>query len=147
MPLQYPPQVGDLLLCDYPQWIELGDLEKGEMQKRRLVVVLQNRLPRRCGLVTVIPLSTSAPHHEIDYQCKITFERSPPEPFTGLVKWAKADMINTVSYERLGLPYDGKCTETKKRKYIKIRLEKEQMAEIRKCVCRALGMESLTQHL
>lgn len=147
MPLQYPPQIGDVLLCDYPQWTELGDLEQGEMQKRRLVVVLHNRLPKRSGLVTVVPLSTSAPHKDIKYQCKIVFECSPPPPFEGLIKWAKADMINTVSYARLSLPYDGKCSETRRRKYVKIRLTKNQMLDIRTCLCIALGMESLTKYL
>lgn len=147
MTLQYPPQIGDILLCDYPEWSELGDLEKGEMQKRRMVVVLHNRLPYRSGLATVIPLSTSAPRAEVQYQCKVVFEKSPPEPFTGLIKWAKADMLNTVSYERLSLPYDGRCEETSRRKYVKMRLSKDQMRDIRRALCVALGMESLTCHI
>ncbi|RUT27496.1 hypothetical protein C0V97_00800 [Asaia sp. W19] len=144
MSLQYPPQVGDVLLCDYPEWVDNGDLAIGEMQKRRLVVVLHNRLPYRDRLVAVAPFSTTPPRQSVAYQCKVTFEKPPPDPFSSLIKWAKADMINTVSYDRLSLPYDGKDAATSRRKYVKIRLPKEDMEKIKRCVCISLGLQTLT---
>lgn len=99
------------------------------------------------GLCLVVPFSMTPPHARVQYQCKVDIGTDPPEPFAGQIKWAKADMINTVCYERLSLPYAGRCPDTRKRKYIKIRLPKAEMHKVRCAMMHGLGLPDLIKHL
>ena len=96
---------GIVLMCDF------SGFRVPEMVKTRMVVVLSPRR-RRTGrgkvLYTVVPLSTVEPgqiepyHHRMDPQSLPVSQRSPDKD-----SWAKCDMVNTVSSERLTVPQSG----------------------------------------
>ncbi|WP_394341567.1 type II toxin-antitoxin system PemK/MazF family toxin [Rhodobacter sp. CZR27] len=115
------------------------------MVKERLAVVVSPRLPHRDGLCTVVPLSTTASRSGIRYQCRVELPMPAPAPYAGTIKWAKCDMLATLSYTRMQLPFTGRDRTTGKRKYLQIVLEAEQMAKVRTAMLHALGLESLTE--
>lgn len=142
MPLKFPPQLGLIVICDY---------SKGfcppEMVKERLAVVVSKRLPHRDGLCTVVPLSTSPSRSGIKYQCRVDLPFEAPEPYEGTVKWAKADMLATLGYNRMGLPFTGRDPVTGNRKYLKIVLPPEELLKVRHAMLHALDLDVLTNHL
>lgn len=93
MPLLYQPKPASIVVCDFRGFIV------PEMVKVRPVVVLAKH-KHNAQLVTVIPLSTTAPaivqahHHEL---CACPLPDQPP--YTRV--WAKCDMIYTVALGRL----------------------------------------------
>jgi mRNA interferase MazF len=111
MALKYPVVPKTILLCDY----NMGGFRAPEMVKRRPVVVLVGRLPRRDYLHTVVPLSGSesgANHH-----CRIELDEPLPGKFAQTVWWVKADMVSTVCFERLDL-FRTERDHEGKRKYL-----------------------------
>jgi mRNA interferase MazF len=135
MPIQFPVPPGTLLLCDYNTGFMVP-----EMVKRRPAIVLSPRLPHRNNLCTVAPLSTTAPEREVEYVCKITPLMALPRPWDAPEMWVKADMLATVCFSRSDLfRADGRDREGK-RIFLKPRLPSEDMARVRHCVLRALGM-------
>lgn len=117
-----------------------------EMVKIRLCVVITPRLRRRRGLCSVVPLSTSDPAPVEEYHRYVEFERDLPRPWRGRMKWAKCDMIATVSYARLS-PIGVGRRDGGKRRYIYPRLTDGQLKDIRKGVLCALALRDLTAHL
>lgn len=142
MPLKYPPQLGQIVICDYST-----GFRKPEMVKERLAVVVSKRLPHRDGLCTVVPLSTTPSRSGIKYQCKVELPFEAPTPYAGIIKWAKADMLATLSYDRMGLPYTGRNPATGKRKYLKMVLQPAELKKIRQAILFALDLDDLTNHL
>lgn len=142
MGLQYPPQLGLVVICDYST-----GFRKPEMVKERLAVVVSQRLPHRDGLCTVVPLSTTPSRAGIKYQCKVELPFEAPAPYPGKIKWAKADMLATLCYDRMGLPYTGRDKLTGKRKYLKIILAEDELKKIRHAMLHALSLDSLAAHL
>lgn len=141
MPIRFPPVPGQVLVCNY----DTG-FKPPEMVKERLVVVVSPRLPYRDDLCTVVPLSTTPPRSNILYQCKVLLPFSAPPPYEGAFKFAKADMLATLGYNRLNMPYAGKDSGGK-RKYVKLVLAAEELAKLRKCILFALGLDTLTKDL
>ncbi|WP_408901575.1 type II toxin-antitoxin system PemK/MazF family toxin [Pararoseomonas indoligenes] len=127
------------MICNYN-----SGFREPEMVKERLAVVVSPRLPHRDRLCTVVPLSTTPARAGIRYQCKIMLPTPAPAPYEGTLKWAKADMLATVCYDRLTLPYTGRDPVGGKRKYLKIIVPESGMQDIRLAMLHALGMESLT---
>jgi len=142
MEMRYAPLAGQILICNY----DTGFREP-EMVKERLVVVVSPRLPHRDGLCTVVPLSTTPPRSGIRYQCKVALPYSAPPPYEGQFKFAKADMLATVAYRRLTMPYTGRDPRSGKRKYLKMVLVPDELAKVRRSVLFALGLDPLTEHL
>lgn len=131
MALKYPPRPGAVLKCDYR-----GGFEPPEMVKTRCVVVISPRFPKRKGLATVVPLSTTPPRPVMGYHCTIRFDPPLPRPFDGIEKWVKADMVATVSEDRLSALFskvDGK------RIFDNRKVSDEDLARIRECVRFAIG--------
>lgn len=135
MPLKYPPRRGAVVICDFDR----GGFRPPEMVKMRPAVVLGDRLRNRDNLANVVPLSGTPPPFEgCDYQCKITLPQLLPAPFDGnLDWWAKADMITTVSYDRLDLPRSGR-DQNGKRKYLTLRITADQLNQIKATVLVAI---------
>lgn len=136
--LRYPPKPGTLVICDYST-----GFREPEMVKKRLAVVVSPRLPHRDWLCTVVPLSTTPPAHRVAYQCKITLSTSPPKPFEGVDKWAKADMLFTAAYGpggRLDLPHTERDKATGRRQYLTIVLDDEMLERVRTAVLSGLGI-------
>ncbi|WP_414714107.1 type II toxin-antitoxin system PemK/MazF family toxin [Sphingomonas sp.] len=77
MALSYYPSTGEILVCHYGQ-----AAFEPEMNKSRPVVVIGPRLRRRGRLVTVVPLSTTAPTSTEPYHCLIQLDQSLPAPFS-----------------------------------------------------------------
>jgi len=141
MPIQFPPKAGQVLICNYNT-----GFKEPEMVKERLAVVVSPRLPHRDHLCTVVPLSTTPPRAGLKYQCKVELPFTAPHPYEGQFKFAKADMLATVAYSRLSMPYDGK-DQGGKRKYLKIVLDQGELQKVHTCILHALGLESLTEYL
>lgn len=141
MAIQYPVSPGTLLLCNY----DTG-FNPPEMVKRRPAVVISPRLPRRDGLCTVVPLSTTPPDHDVPYQCRIELPAPLPEPFTALVVWAKADMMATVGFQRLDL-FRTARDQSGRRKYLTPKLPPDDLLRVRVSVLHALGLSDLTKFL
>ena len=142
MPLKFPPTPGLVVSCDYATGFRAP-----EMVKERLAVVVSPRLPHRDNLCTVVPLSTTPARSGIRYQCRITLPMMAPPPYEGTIKWAKADMLATVGFGRLDLPYTGRDPASGKRRYVQIRVTPDDMKTIRSAILHALGLERLTDHL
>jgi uncharacterized protein YifN (PemK superfamily) len=113
------------------------------MVKRRPVVVISPRLPHRDGLCTVVPLSTTPPGHAVPYVCQIDRTDPLPAPFSATTMWAKADMLATVSLERLDLFRTARDTSGK-RAYLRPMLPPEDLHRVRTCVLHAIGWPGLT---
>lgn len=93
MPLQHVPKAGQVLVCDFRGYI------RPEMVKVRPVVIVSPNHLRHPGLVTVVPLSTTAPDAVQPYHYRLANNPIPGDAATEL--WAKCDMAATVCLERL----------------------------------------------
>jgi len=142
MALKFPPKPGLIVICDYTTGFRAP-----EMVKERLAVVISPRLPYRDRLCTVVPLSTTPAKAGIRYQCRIELPQEAPSPYEGRIKWAKADMLATVCFDRLGLPYTGRDRLTGKRKYFQILVSENELMRVQRAVLHSLGLDSLTEHL
>ncbi|ATQ67403.1 MULTISPECIES: type II toxin-antitoxin system PemK/MazF family toxin [Methylosinus] len=140
MALKFPPKMGMIVICDYTT-----GFREPEMVKERLAVVISPRLPYRDRLCTVVPLSTTPARAGIHYQCRIELPVDAPPPYEGRIKWAKADMLATVSFDRLGLPYTGRDRATGMRKYLQITVSNEDLRRVHRAVLFAIGLDSLTK--
>jgi len=140
MTLRYPVSPGTILLCDYS-----SGFRPPEMIKRRLAIVISPRLPHRNGLCTVVPLSLTPPDPVVSYQVEIEFEDELPTPWRGRTRWAKADMLATVSFERLDLLRTQRVQG--RRSYLQIRINSDELAKVYRAVLCALGLQALTPHL
>lgn len=115
------------------------------MVKKRPAIVISPRLRKRNDLCTVVPLSTTEPLPPLDHHCRLEGLGLPP-PYDAVAHWVKADMIATVGFHRLCLPFDGRHPSGK-RKYVIRVLSPPDLARVRACVLHALGLGSLTTHL
>jgi len=135
MPIQYAVGPGTVVLCDYST-----GFRPPEMVKRRPAVVISPRLPHRDRLCTVVPLSGSASSHDLAYQCRIALAEPLPPPFEQSVWWAKADMLATVSFERLDLFRTARDQETGRRRYLHPKLAADDFKRVQDSVMHALGL-------
>lgn len=105
LPKGFRPMGGDVLICDYgpdprsPSTFPLHRPPVGmapEMWKERHVVVLATNAEGR--LAVVVPLSTQEPTPQRGYHSFIAAGRYP---FIRKDSWIKADMVMSVSLDRL----------------------------------------------
>src|SRR5688572_25176103 len=94
MALKFHPDKGTVLICNFDTGFRAP-----EMIKKRPVVVISPRSRSR-NLCCVIPLSTSIPHPIEHHHHKLN-SLSLPGKFSEKETWAKCDMLNTVSLDRL----------------------------------------------
>ncbi len=132
--LTFHPRRGSVLICDYKGF------KAPEMIKARPVIVISPRFRSHSNICTVVPLSTTPPNVIENYHMKVHFERNLPSPFDANEHWIKADMLNTVSFERLSLIKCGKGPNGT-RKYLDICLSDEQLAELESKIKLALGIK------
>lgn len=133
--MKYPVRPRTILLCDY----NAGGFRPPEMVKRRPAVVITGALPGRPNLHTVVPLSgTESPENRL-YHCKIELPEPLPAPFSETVWWVKADMLATVSLDRLDL-FQTARDQYGKRKYLSsLKVSDDQFEIIHTAVRHALG--------
>lgn len=134
MAILHPVGIGTIVRCDYSR----GGFQIPEMIKARPAIVVSPRLPHRDGLCTVVPLSSKAPDHEVDYAIRIELDQPLPKPYADPVMWAKCDMLSTVGFARLDLLRTGR-DQYGKRKYLHPKLSDEDFARVCNGIRRALG--------
>lgn len=140
MALKFHPEQGTIVICDFKGFVP------PEMVKRRPAVVVSPRLRHRGGLCAIVPLSTTPPEPIMAYHHKLYIEPPLPEPYNAHFHWVKADMIATVSFERLTLPFDGK-NNTGKRLYDLRVIDKADLIKIQQAMLHGLGLTALTDYL
>jgi len=128
-------------MCDYGK----GRIAP-EMTKRRPVVVVSPKLKRRSGLACIVALSTTSPNAPQDYHCQVKMDPPLPPPFDSPTMWVKADMIDTVGFQRLDLFRSGR-DQYGKRRYFSRNVTADELKKIHECVLCGLGMVALTPHL
>ncbi len=134
--MKYPVKPRTIVLCDYSK----GGFEAPEMVKRRPAVVLMGSLPGRPNLHTVVPLSGTPSTPNCTYQCEITLDYALPAPYDEVRWWVKADMVATVSLDRLDL-FQTKRDQYGKRKYLStLKVNEEHFLLIQNTVRKALGL-------
>lgn len=141
MSINFHPQIGTIVICDYNTGFRLP-----EMVKRRPVIIVSPRLRSRSRLCTVVPLSTTPPKPPMPYHYRLLMDTLLPKPYHSVAHWVKADMIATISFDRLSLPFKGKDVNGQ-RIYENRIIEDSDLVEIRKCILCALGMDFLTKHV
>ena len=141
MAIQFHPEQGTILLCDFKGFIE------PEMLKRRPVVVISPRLRHRGNLCTVLPMSTTEPRKIEAYHYRLHTIPTLPAPYTSAVHWVKADMIYTVSFERLSLMTHGTKDAHGRRIYDQRVIDKADLLKIQAAMLHGIGLTSLTSYL
>ena len=130
--LPFHPSPGEILVCDYATGFRAP-----EMVKRRLCVVVSPKLKRRNDLVSVVPISETAPdplelwHHKIE----LVSASGGSGP-----RWVKCDMIATVAYLRLSRPHHRHAVSGA-RLYERLMLAPDDLAQVRRKVGLALGLK------
>ena len=140
MSLQYHPEIGTIVICDFHGFVE------PEMVKRRPAIIVSPRLRNRNRLCTIVPLSTSEPKPIMPYHYKLKLDQALPVPYNSLFHWVKGDMFATVSFDRLSLPFAGKDATGKRQYVIKV-IEAIDLRNIRECMLHAMDLSYLTGHL
>src|ERR1700693_1651292 len=110
MALNFAVAAGTILRCDYDR----GGFHTPEMVKARPAVVISPRLPHRCALCTVVPISGTDDGRNLAYVVRLEFDPLLPEPFSHRVAWAKCDMLATVAFARLDLFRTGRDRDGKR---------------------------------
>ena len=90
MTLLYQPKEGSVLICDFRGY------EVPEIIKIRPVIVIRRHRTNKL-LVTVVPLSTTAPQTVLAHHLQLESHLQGASP----VCWAKCDIVATVSLGRL----------------------------------------------
>jgi mRNA interferase MazF len=141
MSLPYHPQIGTIVICDFHGFIH------PEMNKRRPAIIVSPRLRNRNNLCTIVPCSTNPPNQIMPYNYKLKLDEPLlPPPYNSKFQWVKADMIATVSFNRLFLPFVHKDAKGKREYVIKI-IEDIDLRNIRECILHAMALSYLTGHL
>ena len=131
MPLIYQPKEASILICDFSGFMV------PEMVKQRPVVILRKH-PHNSRLVTVVPLSTTAPEklgaHHVELPCYL--------PGEAKTCWAKCDMIYTLSIDRLDRPKVR--TRHQGRQYLQLTMSEEHFAAVKAAVLAGLKLQPPT---
>ena len=141
MALQFHPEQGTILICDFKGFIS------PEMVKRRPVVVVSPRLRNRGNLCAVVPLSATEPRKIEPYHFRLHTNPVLPAPYTNPVHWVKADMVYTVAFDRLALMTHGLKDAQGRRIYDQRVVDKADLLKIQSALLHGLGLTSLTVHL
>lgn len=140
MTIHYQPVFGQVLICDFPQ-----EFKQPEMIKRRPVVCISPKMRNRFGLATVVPLSTTKPTVDADYCVEIKLNSPISPKFNSPICWAKCDMLYTLSYGRLSVPYWGKDPSGKRLSNTMI-LDSGTMCEIMTGVLAGMGIKGSVRY-
>lgn len=127
MALKYQPKEATVLMCDF------SGFQVPEMIKVRPVVVLHKHSQNR-QLVTIVPLSTTAPDHMAGHHVVLPSYL----PGSALTCWAKCDMIYTVATFRLDRCLV-KSRQGSGREYMTFTMRPEHFAAVRAAVGFTLG--------
>jgi len=140
MAIHFHPEIGTIVICDFTSFVS------PEMTKRRPAIVISPRLRDRGELCTVVPLSTTNPPSVMPYHHRIVIDPVLPAPYDSKSHWVKADMLYTVSFARLYLPFSKKDGQGK-RIYDVRTIDKVDLIKIQQCVLHGIGLTVLTDYL
>ena len=140
MAIHSHPEIGTIVICDFKGFVP------PEMVKRRPALVVSPRLRRRGKLCTIVPLSTSVPPDVAAYHFKLHVDPPLPPPYDSSFHWVKADMLYTVSFDRLDLPFNGKDPSGKRIYDVRV-IDKADLIKIQECILHGLGLSGLTGYL
>lgn len=140
MAIQFHPEPGTILICDF------NGMKAPEMVKRRPVIVISPRFKTRDRLCTVVPMSTLEPKKVQSFHYRLHTIPPLPEPYTSASHWVKADMLYTVSFDRLQLMTTGKDANGK-RIYDQRVVDDADLTKIRSAVLHGIGLTHLTDYL
>jgi len=143
MALTYTPKVGEVLECDFGEFLQpppkpvYNGLMAPEIRKRRMVVVLNGRLPNGCTLV--VPISSSLNKNAVDrgFHVPLATELFTVTSFYDRRdRWALAECITHVSKDRL--------SQIKERGApIATYLPREKVTEIQKAIIKTISAVAL----
>tara|TARA_Y100001933_G_scaffold152188_1_gene150684 strand:- start:680 stop:1009 length:330 start_codon:yes stop_codon:yes gene_type:complete len=105
-----------------------------EIIKTRPVIVVSSKLPYRAGLATVVPISLTAPKHDVPYAVRLSRNYHPGEDDT-VPCWAKCDLLANVSLARLDR------FKVDRRKHVAPKASEEDLRAVRAGVMAALGWQ------
>lgn len=140
MAVHFHPEQGAILACDF------RGFEAPEIVKRRPVVVISPRLRHRTGLCTVVPMSTTEPRQLEAYHYRLHTDPALPSPYDSPAHWVKADMVYTVSFDRLFLMFRGKDDQGV-RVYDQRVIDQADLLKIQEAVLHGIGLTRLTDYL
>jgi mRNA interferase MazF len=140
MAIHQHPEQGTIVVCDF------SDFRSPEMTKRRPAIVLSPRLRRRERLCTIVPLSTTPPKEIAPYHYRLHMDVPLPSPYSASAHWVKADMLYTVSFDRLFLPFSGKDTRGIRQYDVRV-IDRADLLKIQSCVLHGIGLAPLTDYL
>ena len=130
MTLKFFPRAGQVFVCDFTSFTE------PEMTKKRPVIIISPRLPHRSGIVTVVPISTTAPRHSLPFVVRLSRNYRPLED-PEIPTWAKCDMVMNLSLQRLT------AFKVGRRRYEYPTVTHEDLQAVREGVIHGLGMGHL----
>jgi uncharacterized protein YifN (PemK superfamily) len=128
MAITFHPRAGQVLMGDF------SDLREPEMTKVRPIIVASPRLPYRSEIVAIVPISLTAPRHDLPFCFRLSKNYRPDEP-DDLVCWAKADMLMNVAIRRLN------GFKVGRRKWEFPQLSPEDLAGVRHAILCGLGLD------
>jgi uncharacterized protein YifN (PemK superfamily) len=130
MALPFFPRAGQVLMCDFKGFVE------PEMVKTRPVIVVSPRLPYRSQIAAVVPISLTAPKHDLPF-CYRLSKNYHPEEDDDLACWAKADMIMNLGIYRMS------GFKVGRRKWEHPTLNAEDLAGVRHAILCGLGLDRI----
>jgi uncharacterized protein YifN (PemK superfamily) len=69
-----------------------------------------------------------------------------PAPYNAVFHWVKADMLYTVAFSRLHLPFDGKDVSGKRNYDVRV-IDPADLLKIQEAVLHGLGLPRLTSYI
>lgn len=131
MGLKFQPSVRSVLMCDFR-----GLVVPEIVKIRPVIVVARNRYNNQ--LVTVVPVSTTAPALARDCHHELTVNPIPGNEH--ISSWVKCDMVMTVSLARL----DRIKTKTwEGRSYVVPQITAEEFECVKRAILHGIGMSYL----
>lgn len=127
MPIKFIPKPGHVLMCNFSGYVA------PEIVKVRPVVIVSPAHLVRPGLVSVVPLSTTAPAPVQPYHYRLVGNPIPGSPSTEV--WAKCDLVATVRLERLDRVKVGRGD------YQSVNVSMDQVRAIRRAIILSLGFD------
>ena len=128
MSLGFHPRAGQIFVCDF------SGFREPEMVKPRPVIIISPRLPYRSEIVAIVPVSTTAPRHNLPFCYRLSKNYHPKEP-DELPCWAKADMLLNIGIYRLS------AFKVGRRKYEYPTLTHDDLIGVRNAVLCGLGLD------
>jgi len=126
------PDKGEIVFCDFTPFAA------PEMIKRRPCIVVSPVLKNRPKICTIVPLSTTPPVPPQAYNVQIVIQPPLRKPYDDPIAWVKADMLYTVSINRLDRP--SRFDQNRKRIYYKQVVSVDIMSMIEEAILCGLGI-------